>query len=372
MSSAAHPARATGPTTGPTTGSTTGSTTGPPPDPTTAAACAGAARDLLAALDPEQRDLLARPLDDPDRRRWTYVDGRHPGLVLGDLRGAAQEAALALLASAGDARPGGSGVVRGAVELERVRQDLAAEHVAAGTPLDPPSLEGRVDRDPYALRLEGRPGDAAWGWRVSGHHLAVHVALVDERVHVTPHFVGAQPAVVPRGPRDGWRLLGPEEDLARDVLAALDGDRLAVARPSGVAPADVLTGADPVADPVALPAGLAHRDMPPPARASLEALLARYLSRAPAAYAAACWEELVADDLGAVEMTWLGSLARGEGYYYAVRAPSLLLELDCTQHGADHVHSVWRHLRDDFGGDLLRDHLRSDHAEGRSRAHPHG
>ena len=334
---------------------------GPPTDARTAAATAEAARALLAALDVDQRAQLEGPLDDPGRRRWTYVDGRHPGLVLGDLDAPQRELAEVLLASAGDDRGGGSGVVRGAVELERVRQGLAAEHAAAGTPLDPPSLEGRADPDPYSLRVEGRPGDAAWGWRVSGHHLAVHVAVVDERVHVTPHFVGAQPAVVPRGPRAGWRLLGPEEDLARDVLAALDPDRLAVARPSGTAPVDVLTGTDPVADPGVLPRGLAHRDMPPAAQRSLELLVQRYLQRAPAAYAAACWEEVVADDLGGVELTWLGSLARGRGHYYAVRAPSLLLELDDTQHGADHVHTVWRSLRDDFGGDLLRDHLRAQH-----------
>ncbi|MEJ5866923.1 DUF3500 domain-containing protein [Pseudokineococcus sp. 5B2Z-1] len=335
---------------------------GPPVDPASAGAAAGAARALLDALGPEQRAALrGGALDDPRRREWTYVDGRHPGLVLGDLEGGAREAALALLATAGDARDGGSGVVTGALELERVRQQLAAEHREAGTPLDPASLEGRDDPDPYALRLEGDPADGAWAWRVSGHHLAVHVTLVEARVHVTPHFVGAQPAVVPRGPRAGWRLLGPEEDLARDVLAALDGDRLAVARPSGTAPADVLTGTDPVADPAVLPRGLAHRDMPPAARRSLEALVQRYLARAPAACAAACWEEVLADGLGGVELTWLGSLRRGEGHYYAVRAPSLLLELDDTQHGADHVHTVWRHLRDDFGGDLLREHLRARH-----------
>lgn len=331
-------------------------------DPATARATTEAARALLAAAGEDGRRRLAERAG-PDRRSWTFVDGRHPGLVLGDLDGDALAAAEALLASTGDDREGGSGLLRGAVELERVRQHLAA--AAAGGPLEPASLEGRDDPDPYSLRVEGTPGDGPWGWRVSGHHLSVHVAVADERVTVTPHFVGAQPSVVPHGPRAGWRLLAPEEDLARDVLAALDPDRLAVARPDDVAPADVLTGTDPVADPSVIPRGLAHRDMPPAAQASLEALLRHYLRRAPAASAAACWDDLVADGLGGVEMTWLGSLERGEGHYYGVRAPSLLVELDNTQHGADHVHTVWRHLRDDFGGDALRDHLRDAHDDDR-------
>ena len=44
---------------------------------------------------------------------------------------------------------------------------------------------------------------------------------------------------------------------------------------------------------------------------------------------------------------------RGAGHYYALSGPSLLIEYDNTQHGANHIHSVWRNLRRDFAGDLL-------------------
>ena len=53
---------------------------------------------------------------------------------------------------------------------------------------------------------------------------------------------------------------------------------------------------------------------------------------------------------------WAGSLERGAGHYYAVRAPTFLLEYDNVQDDANHVHTVWRDLRGDWGADLLAAH----------------
>ncbi len=49
-------------------------------------------------------------------------------------------------------------------------------------------------------------------------------------------------------------------------------------------------------------------------------------------------------------------MQRGTGHYYAPSGPSLLIEYDTTQDGANHIHSVWRDLRRDFAGDLLARH----------------
>jgi hypothetical protein len=44
-----------------------------------------------------------------------------------------------------------------------------------------------------------------------------------------------------------------------------------------------------------------------------------------------------------------------------VTAPDFLIEYDNTQDEANHAHSVWRHLRDDFGADPLRAHYARHH-----------
>ena len=57
-----------------------------------------------------------------------------------------------------------------------------------------------------------------------------------------------------------------------------------------------------------------------------------------------------------IRFAWAGGTAAGQGHYYRVQGPTFVIEYDNTQNGANHVHSVFRDLDDDFGGDLLRQH----------------
>ena len=40
-----------------------------------------------------------------------------------------------------------------------------------------------------------------------------------------------------------------------------------------------------------------------------------------------------------------------------MQGPTFLIEFDNTQNDGNHVHSVWRDFKGDFGRDLLREHL---------------
>ncbi|MFC7547856.1 DUF3500 domain-containing protein [Plantactinospora sp. GCM10030261] len=316
------------------------------PDGTTTARMATAAADLLAALDPARRRAAHTSLDAPDRREWTYLPGPRPGLSLGEMTVEQRERALALLDTGGGAE--GRRLARGVIDLERIRRELAT-----GRP---------VDDDRYWFRILGEPGGPApWGWRVNGHHLAVHVLVAGGELTVTPYFLGAEPAVVLDGPHRGRRLLTDEEELARSLLAALDPDQRARAVAADLAPADILTGADPVADPSVLPSGLSHADMTTGQRESLLRLIRRYVERAPEPYARRYWQGLSDAGLGRIEFAWAGPARRGAGHYYCVTGPTLLIEYDNTQDDANHIHSVWRDRADDWGEDLLRRHRREHH-----------
>ena len=67
-------------------------------------------------------------------------------------------------------------------------------------------------------------------------------------------------------------------------------------------------------------------------------------------------------------MAWMGGLGRGEPHYYRVQGPTFLIEYDCTQNGANHVHSVWRDFEGDFGVDLRAEHHRNSPHHGTARA----
>ena len=53
----------------------------------------------------------------------------------------------------------------------------------------------------------------------------------------------------------------------------------------------------------------------------------------------------------------------GGPHYYRVQSPSFLVEYDCTQDKANHIHSVWRDFNGDFGMDVLKEHYKTSHGE---------
>ena len=56
-----------------------------------------------------------------------------------------------------------------------------------------------------------------------------------------------------------------------------------------------------------------------------------------------------------------GRVKRGGPHYYRIQTPAFLIELDCTQDKANHIHSVWRDYENDFGLDLLKSHYAASH-----------
>ncbi len=59
---------------------------------------------------------------------------------------------------------------------------------------------------------------------------------------------------------------------------------------------------------------------------------------------------------GRLHFAWAGAGQTGNPHYYRIHGPTVLVEYDNTQGGGNHIHTVWRDLEHDFGGDLLRKH----------------
>lgn len=319
----------------------------PEPLPEVTARMARAARALLDALSPPERAAATAPFDAPDHREWRYLPGARPGLRLGDLDPERRDLALALLDTGCGEAAGPT--ARAIIELDRIRRQLAGREVADG------------DHNFWVRVFGAAGGPGPWAWRMNGHHLAVHATIVGDRLAVTPNFFGTEPAIVAEGPHRGLRVLPDEEELARALLERLDDGQLAVAVAAAVAPDDILTRTDPVADPAAVPGGLRYEAMDGGQRELLHRLVRRYFDRAPDAHARSVWGEAEAAGLETVRFAWCGPVGRGHGHYYAVTGPTFLLEYDNTQDDANHIHSVWRDLRHDWGHDLLAEHYLAEH-----------
>jgi hypothetical protein len=99
--------------------------------------------------------------------------------------------------------------------------------------------------------------------------------------------------------------------------------------------------------------------MTPAEKARLRTLIELYVGRVTPAAAKEALARLDRAGFDQVRFGWAGSLESGEKHYYRVHGPTLLIEYDNTQNDANHIHTVYRDLERDFGGDVLRAHLSS-------------
>jgi hypothetical protein len=223
--------------------------------------------------------------------------------------------------------------------------------------LEGPARRNPRDPDLYHVTVFGTPGTPTpWGWRVEGHHVSVNCLVVDgQRIATTPNFFGANPARVPSGGLAGLRVLAAEEDLARRLLGALDGqlrDRVVMAPQ---APNDILTRAERRVTPDS-PAGVAAKDMSPSQSDLLAGLVQEYVSRMPPDVADTRLDQIEKAGRQHIHFAWAGEAEPGHPHYYRLQGPTFLVEYDNTQNQANHIHTVWRDFGGDWGDDLLASH----------------
>jgi len=212
------------------------------------------------------------------------------------------------------------------------------------------------DPEQYALSVFGDPRVPPWGWRLEGHHLVLHVMIIaDGLVSVTPAFFGAHPAEVPIGHLKGWRALAREQDLGFQLLRSLTEDQRRQTIIAVQAPADIITNPgqrETLNQTVGLPLGRssgAHREV-------ALALIGEYVHNVRREWAEAQLRRLREAGVDAIHFAWAGALEPGQGHYYRLHGPTVLIEYDNTQNNANHIHTVWRDPTNDYGVDYLRAH----------------
>ena len=317
----------------------------------TASRQAEAATAFLAALRPDQQAKTQHPFDDETvRKDWHYIPRDRAGLPLKEMEAHQREKAFNLVDTG-----------LGEAARLKARTIISLEPILA-------QIEGtvrRFPRDPelYHMVIFGTPGGAdPWSWRFEGHHISLNYTVVNGcMVAPTPTFFGANPAQVRHGEREGLRALEEEEDLGRDLLASLDGDQKRVAIIQADAPSDILTRNTPQVGDDVTPEGLSGKDMTPGQRETMQALVNVYINRLPGELAETEHGKLKAADPLGIHFAWAGAEERNKGHYYRVQGPTFLAEYDNTQNDANHIHSVWRDLTNDFGEDVLRQHYRQSH-----------
>jgi hypothetical protein len=123
---------------------------------------------------------------------------------------------------------------------------------------------------------------------------------------------------------------------------------------------EIITGNDPKVRPLALE-GLAASEMSASEQKALRRLIELYIGRLTPATAKDAMARIDRAGFGKLRFGWAGSIEVGQKHYYRVHGPTVLIEYDNTQNDANHIHTVYRDLERDFGGDALRQHLTTAH-----------
>jgi hypothetical protein len=319
--------------------------------PGSAPGAATAAAAFLKSLPADLRAAATFPLEAPERLAWNFVPMDRVGVSLLKLDDPQSELLGPLLATA--LSPEGLLAARGVMKHENILRRVETEAGVANASRRDPGL--------YYTVIFGKPkAGAAWGWRFEGHHLSINVTeLPGEAPIVAPMFVGANPARVLSGPNAGFRLLAAEEDLGRELITMLPASRRGAATIRDTAFSEILTGNDPKVKNLELE-GLAAADMTAEEKAQLRRLIDLYLGRMAPASASEAKARLDRAGFDKVRFAWAGGIESGQAHYYRVHGPTLLIEYDDTQGNANHIHTVYRDLERDFGGDALRAHYRSE------------
>lgn len=307
--------------------------------PKTGLAMSAAAKGFLTAISPEQQAKASFKFDDPERLNWHFIPRERKGLPLKALEGAALKAAHAFIRS-GLSEAGYSQTLN-VMSLEELLYLLEAGEREVR----------RERRDPgkYYLSVFGSPADSGqWGWRLEGHHISLNFTIKDGQVvSSTPEFFGANPGTIDAGKGRQIRVLGPEEDIARQILKQCSPEQQKLCWVSKEAPGEV-PGPNALHPVVTDPVGLPYAQMSEDQKKLVQELLSEYLKNLPADIEQERRAAINAAGVDKLYFAWYGLSELHEPHHYRVQGPTFVIEYNNTQNNANHVHSMWRNVAGDF------------------------
>jgi len=310
-----------------------------------------AGNGFLESLKPDQITKTRFEYLDGERIFWYYPPLNRHGLPLRDMEAGQRELAFALMAT---------GLTR--TSYEKAKLIIELESVLG--PLEKEAGHTSFVRDPelYYFTVFGEPGgEAPWAWRVEGHHISLNFSVWgDKIISTTPFFFGANPAEVRKGPKKGLRVLDAREDLAFALMKSLDPRQRSKAVIYDEAPNDIITYNS---SRVSLPAeeGLAAAKMSQSQKDLLMSLVTEYVTQVPDEISEQRLAKVTEDGIDRLHWAWGGPTNTDREHYYRIHGGNFVVEFDNRQNGANHIHSVWRDVDNDFAADVLRHHLLAYH-----------
>lgn len=322
-----------------------------------------AAEKFLDGLSEEQRLKASFPIDDEEWRRWSNVDNglfARQGISLKELDETQKDLAFDLMQNALSAK--GYQLSRGIMKTDQTIRELNDDN-----PI--------YDEELYFFSIMGQPSKTEpWGWQLDGHHLVINYFVLGDQVVMSPVFMGAEPAMTTAGKYQGNTLFQDEQNLGLKLMQSLSSEEQAKATLSKTkSKADIKTEAFKDNAIVAYQ-GIPASELTENQQLALLNLASQYVSNMDEGHA----EVKLADlkkHLSETYFSWVGAIDDEAVFYYRIHSPVILIEFDHQASIAmpslkgkgptrQHIHtSVRTPNGNDYGKDLLRQHLEHHHHE---------
>jgi hypothetical protein len=306
-----------------------------------------AAEKFLATLKPEQKVKALLAADDKERFNWHFIPLEDKGVRKSTRKGLAleamseeQQAAALDLVKTGSS-PSGYKSIREIMDREAMLHKLEMGK----------NWTRRVDW--YFVTIFGEPGKKGkWSWRFEGHHLCLNYALEDGKlIGATPCFFGVNPAEAKDSALKGDRPLAATEDLARTLYLKLDDAQKTAAKKMDFPDIEGAALKTPVKEPI----GVAVSQFNDEQKKLLVRLIANYLERQPADIALTQIKQIQDAGFDKITFAYSGEPESGKPHAYVIYGPTFVIQYENEQtdpenNPANHIHSVYRNLKSDFGG----------------------
>jgi len=316
---------------------------------------------FLGTLSEEQKTNSLFPIESKEWRRWHNIESwPRAGLCLEEMKPLQKELIFDLLAESLSSR--GLQKVKDIMSMEAYLAVLVPEVSALG-------------KEKYWFTFYGYPSDTEpYGWQIEGHHIVINYFVLGDQVVMTPIFMGSEPNYIESGENEGLRTFAAEEQKGLDFYLSLSKKQKAVATILHNKKYD-FNRAEAFKDNEIIPiSGISARKLNKKQKRALTGLIAEYVDNLREGQAIIKMKE-VKHYLKETHFSWMQGESIDGPFYYRIHSPVILIEFDHQSPVflydpskpypgpvKSHIHTVVRTPKgNDYGKDLLREHLAKEH-----------
>jgi hypothetical protein len=313
-----------------------------------------AANFFISLLSKEQKAETVFSFDNDERYNYHFVPIERKGISFNEMNENQKQSAFDLLETCLSNET-----------FKKTKEIIQLEEVLKVLEKRNPEDHYR-DTGNYHITIFGIPsGQTIWGWRFEGHHISFNFSFLKQTLTAgTPGFMGSNPGIVLSGAKKGLQVLKNETEMGFDLLQSLNDNQLRKTVIDTIAIQEIISF-DKRKLNLMKPEGIRYSELSVQQQQKMLQLIRLYVHRYTKLFADDMLKEIQLQGLENLWFAWAGDSKsmRGKGTYYRIQGPTVLIEYDNTQNNANHVHSVIRDLKHDFGGDELLEHYKTDHKQ---------